>query len=159
MRGAFQVPSFVITSYSIHYTKLYELLEDTNNEYHFVFGGGAGTGIKEIDFEREDRITSYNVCYTKLLRFNTGQRVFAEQLLTNILPKDVADSHLSGDLHITHPGIKIGNAFTLDQILNKNLQNIVTDLAIGDFVAFSYSPVDSLNDIVKTPQQAVEDLV
>ncbi len=39
------------------------------------------------------------------LLFNAGQRVFAEQLLTNILPKDVADSHLSGDLHITNPGI------------------------------------------------------
>ena len=39
------------------------------------------------------------------LLFNTGQKVFAEHLLTNILPKDVADSHLSGDLHITHPGI------------------------------------------------------
>jgi len=57
-----------------------------------------------------------------------------------------------------HPDVKVGNAFTLDQVLNKNLQNIVTDLAIGDFVAFSYSPVNSLNDIVKTPQQAVEDL-
>ena len=34
----------------------------------------------------------------------TGQRVFAEHLLTNTLPKDVADSHLSGDLHITSPG-------------------------------------------------------
>ncbi|WP_299291756.1 anaerobic ribonucleoside-triphosphate reductase [Nitrosopumilus sp.] len=39
------------------------------------------------------------------LLFNTGQRVFAEHLLTNVLPKDVADSHLSGDLHITNPGI------------------------------------------------------
>lgn len=39
------------------------------------------------------------------LLFNTGQRVFAEHLLTNILPKDVADSHLSGDLHISNPGI------------------------------------------------------
>ncbi|AJW69951.1 hypothetical protein NADRNF5_0252 [Nitrosopumilus adriaticus] len=39
------------------------------------------------------------------LLFNTGQKVFAEHLLTNILPKDVADSHLSGDLHITNPGI------------------------------------------------------
>jgi anaerobic ribonucleoside-triphosphate reductase len=39
------------------------------------------------------------------LLFNTGQRVFSEHLLTNILPKDVADSHLSGDLHITNPGI------------------------------------------------------
>lgn len=39
------------------------------------------------------------------LLFKTGQKVFAEHLLTNILPKDVADSHLSGDLHITNPGI------------------------------------------------------
>ncbi len=39
------------------------------------------------------------------LLFSTGQRVFAEHLLTNILPKDVADSHLSGDLHITNPGV------------------------------------------------------
>jgi ribonucleoside-triphosphate reductase len=39
------------------------------------------------------------------LLFNAGQRVFAEHLLTNVLPKDVADSHLSGDLHITNPGI------------------------------------------------------
>ncbi len=39
------------------------------------------------------------------LLFNTGQQVFAEHLLTNLLPKDVADSHLSGDLHITNPGI------------------------------------------------------
>jgi ribonucleoside-triphosphate reductase len=39
------------------------------------------------------------------LLFNTGQQVFAEHLLTNVLPKDVADSHLSGDLHITNPGV------------------------------------------------------
>ncbi len=42
---------------------------------------------------------------TEGLLFHTGQRVFAERLLTNILPKDVADFHLSGDLHITNPGI------------------------------------------------------
>ena len=35
----------------------------------------------------------------------TGQTVFAEHLLTNTLPKDVADFHLSGDLHITYPGL------------------------------------------------------
>jgi len=39
------------------------------------------------------------------LLFNTGQKVFAEHLLTNVLPKDVADSHLSGDMHISNPGI------------------------------------------------------
>ncbi len=43
-------------------------------------------------------------------------------------------------------------------MLNKNLAHIVSDLAIGDFVAFSYFPVDTLNDIVKTPQEAKEDL-
>jgi len=39
------------------------------------------------------------------LLFNAGQKVFAEHLLTNVLPKDVADSHLSGDLHISNPGV------------------------------------------------------
>ena len=34
-----------------------------------------------------------------------GRTVFTERLLTNILPKDVADSHLSGDLHISNPGL------------------------------------------------------
>ena len=57
-----------------------------------------------------------------------------------------------------HPDVKIGNSFALHQVLNKNLQNIVTELSVGDFVAFSYSPVDALNDIVKTPDQAKEEL-
>ena len=35
---------------------------------------------------------------------------------------------------------------------------MLTDVATGDFVAFSYSPVDSLNDIVKTPEEAKQDL-
>jgi len=39
------------------------------------------------------------------LLFKTGQIVFAEQLLTSTLPKDIADAHLSGDLHITNLGL------------------------------------------------------
>ncbi len=39
------------------------------------------------------------------LLFNAGQKIFAEHLLTNVLPKDVADNHLSGDLHISNPGM------------------------------------------------------
>jgi ribonucleoside-triphosphate reductase len=39
------------------------------------------------------------------LLFKAGQTVFAENLLLNTLPKDVADSHLSGDIHISNPGI------------------------------------------------------
>ena len=57
-----------------------------------------------------------------------------------------------------HPDVKIGNAFSLHNVLNKNLEHIVTELAIGDFVAFSYLPVDTLNEIVKTPEEAKEDL-
>ncbi|MFQ5476073.1 MAG: hypothetical protein ACE5DT_03480 [Nitrosopumilus sp.] len=57
-----------------------------------------------------------------------------------------------------HPNVKFGNSFALHHVLNKELTSIVNDLAIGDFVAFSYSPVDNLNDIVKTPQEAKEDL-
>lgn len=57
-----------------------------------------------------------------------------------------------------HPDIKIGNAFSLHGVLNKNLEHIVEDLAIGDFVAFTYFPVDSLNEINKNPTAAISDL-
>ena len=57
-----------------------------------------------------------------------------------------------------HPDVKFGNSFALHHVLNKNLEHIVSDLAIGDFVAFSYSPVNSLNEIVKTPDDAKSDL-
>jgi ribonucleoside-triphosphate reductase (formate) len=39
------------------------------------------------------------------LFFKAGQSIFSESLLLNTLPKDVADSHLSGDIHISNPGI------------------------------------------------------
>ncbi len=57
-----------------------------------------------------------------------------------------------------HPDIKIGNAFSLHGVLNKNLEHIVEDLAIGDFVAFTYFPVDSLNEINKNSTAAISDL-
>jgi len=39
------------------------------------------------------------------LLFKTGRIVVAEHLLTSTLPKDIADAHLSGDLHITNTGL------------------------------------------------------
>lgn len=57
-----------------------------------------------------------------------------------------------------HPDVKIGNSFGLHHVLNKNLEHIVDELLVGDFIAFSYSPVDSLNDVIKTPDQAKQDL-
>jgi len=57
-----------------------------------------------------------------------------------------------------HPDVQIGNSFALHQVINKNLEHIVTDLAIGDFVAFSYSPTDNTNEINKTPEESIIDL-
>ena len=82
----------VITSYSIHYTKLYEVerwSEPVGNamtgsftaskdgavtfhEFWAVVEGQHGLEIRLKHFHPNlaswDRITSYNVCYTKLLR-------------------------------------------------------------------------------------------
>ena len=57
-----------------------------------------------------------------------------------------------------HPDVKFGNSFALHQVINKNLKNIVNELAIGDFVAFSYTPTDTVNEIRKTPDVAIKDL-
>ena len=57
-----------------------------------------------------------------------------------------------------HPDVQIGNSFALHHVINKNLEHIVTDLAIGDFVAFSYTPTDTTNEINKTPEEAITDL-
>ena len=57
-----------------------------------------------------------------------------------------------------HPNVQIGNSFALHNVLNKDLGQIVNKLAIGDFVAFSYTPTDILNEIVKTPEDSINDL-
>ncbi len=57
-----------------------------------------------------------------------------------------------------HPDVKMGNSFALHNVLNKNLKNIVQELSLGDFVAFSYFPTDTLNEINKNPDEAIEDL-
>ena len=79
--------NFVITSYSIHYTKLYEVatLPIGISSFYYVTSGfgfnysclnassGNGSAILLTDTYGVNflivRITSYNVCYTKLLRF------------------------------------------------------------------------------------------
>jgi len=50
-----------------------------------------------------------------------------------------------------HPDVNIGNSFSLNGVINKDLGHIVSDLSEGDFVAFTYFPTDSLNEIVKNP--------
>jgi len=112
----------------------------------------------------EDRVTSvldailsrYDIVDTVILAGDTeSQFRFYEQ---NIPVYKELFNGVYDKTKEKHPDVKIGNAFALHQVMNKDLSHIVTDLAIGDFVAFSYSPVDTLNDIVKTPQEAKEEL-
>ena len=60
----------VITSYSIHYTKLYDMsLGQVQEGLNII--DEALAFVEDSDeryWEAELRITSYNVCYTKLLR-------------------------------------------------------------------------------------------
>jgi hypothetical protein len=101
-------------------------------------------------------LTRYDIVDTVILAGDTeSQFRFYEQ---NIPVYKELFNGVYDTIKEKHPDVKIGNAFALHQVINKNLRYIVTDLAIGDFVAFSYSPVDTLNDIVKTPQQAKEEL-
>jgi len=67
-------------------------------------------------------------------------------------------SNLYDEIKQKHPDVKFGNSFALHNVLNKNLNNIVEELALGDFVVFSYTPTDALNEINKNPDEAIEDL-
>ena len=70
--------SDVITSYSIHYTKLYESFDEDKDPINNVSEFSrdelkkfhvSQCGLKAY-LEEKIRITSYNVCYTKLLRLS-----------------------------------------------------------------------------------------
>ena len=67
-------------------------------------------------------------------------------------------SNLYEEIKQKHPDVKFGNSFALHNVLNKNHKNVVEELALGDFIAFSYSPTDSLNEISKNSDEAIEDL-
>jgi len=117
-------------------------------------------GKPSINSIGEDRIVSvldeilsrYDIVDTVVLAGQTeSQFRFSEQ---NIPVYKELFNGVYDKIKEKHPDVKIGNSFALHQVLNKNLRYIVTDLSIGDFVAFSYSPVDALNEIVKPPEQA-----
>ena len=81
----------VITSYSIHYTKLYDravaralvdglALRIDDAEPSSEQPGRSAVRRKELSI----RITSYNVCYTKLLRFRPRSAVPAYRMPTGM---------------------------------------------------------------------------
>ena len=82
----------VITSYSIHYTKLYDLNRDIDFFVCDVTQDEQRVVVEEY-FDNLGlymiRITSYNVCYTKLLRLEgTENRITVERQRFNDASKD-----------------------------------------------------------------------
>ncbi|HJU13921.1 MAG TPA: hypothetical protein VJ792_05640 [Candidatus Nitrosotalea sp.] len=77
----------------------------------------------------------------------------------NDIPKYVSyfDSVYS-QLKAKHPGVKIGNWFSLNDLINHFDGDMVKKLNQGDFVAYSYAPVDLLFYETKGPDRAVQDL-
>jgi hypothetical protein len=108
--------------------------------------------IKVLD----DILTRYNTIDTVIIAGDTEEHFrYSEQNIP--VYKDLFNSVYTS-LKAKHPNVKFGNAFSLHGIINKNLSHIVEQLDVGDFVAFNYFPVDSLNEINKTPQKALENL-
>jgi len=101
-------------------------------------------------------LTRYDIIDTVIIAGDTEEYFrYSEQNIP--VYKELFDG-VYGPLKEKYPDVKFGNAFSLHGIINKNLSHIVEQLDVGDFVAFSYFPVDSLNEINKTPQEAREDL-
>ena len=81
------------------------------------------------------------------LLFKTGQNVFGEHLVLNTLPKDVADSHLSGDIHITSTGIWS----LLPDTIFVNIKELIEDGIDlrGKFLGVTrLPPVKTLDDLI-----------
>ena len=62
-----------------------------------------------------------------------------------------------------HPHVKIGNSMSLENVLNKGMEpggsfEMTPKLEMGDFIALSYKPTDTVGDIDRTPQEAINDL-
>jgi len=101
-------------------------------------------------------LSRYDIVDTLIIAGGTDEKF--RYLERDIPIYDELFSSVYQNIKEKHPEVKIGNSFSLNGVLNKNLEHIVEELDDGDFVAFTYMPVDSLNDIVKTPQEAMIDL-
>ncbi|MGB6463884.1 MAG: hypothetical protein WA799_04005 [Nitrosotalea sp.] len=61
-------------------------------------------------------------------------------------------------LKAKHPNVKFGNWFSLNDLINHDDGDMVKKLNQGDFVAYSYSPIDLLFYQTKSPDREVQDL-
>ncbi|MDE1726046.1 MAG: hypothetical protein KGH89_02115 [Thaumarchaeota archaeon] len=61
-------------------------------------------------------------------------------------------------LKAKHPNVKFGNWFSLNDLINHHDGDMVAKLNQGDFVAYSYAPVDLLFYQTNSPDREVQDL-
>jgi hypothetical protein len=69
---------------------------------------------------------------------------------------------VSREIKSNHPNVKIGNSMSLENIINKGMMSggsfeLTPQLTMGDFIALSYKPTDTVGDIDRTPQEAMND--
>ena len=91
---------------------------------------------------------------TEGIMAGAGGRVLAERLLTGVLPKDVADQHYSGDLHIEDPGLWS----LLPDTLFVNLRELIGDgLDLGGkFLSTSRMPAPkTLSELLVAVSMAI----
>ena len=67
-------------------------------------------------------------------------------------------NNISNKIKENHPQVKIGNSLSLENVINKDLVRggafeLIPQLEMGDFVAFSYKPTDIIGDIARTPDK------
>jgi ribonucleoside-triphosphate reductase (formate) len=82
------------------------------------------------------------------LLFKSGKNTMTEYLLTNTLPKDIADSHMSGDLHISNSGLWS----LIPDTIFMNLNELIDDgiQLQGKYLGVSRMPTPKhLNDLQK----------
>jgi len=103
-------------------------------------------------------LTRYHIIDAVIIGGDTELQFRYKENEINIPLYEKLFNEVYGQLKEKHPNVKIGNSFSLHGTINKNLEHIVLELDVGDFIAFSYFPVDNLNEITKTPQEARDDL-
>ncbi len=94
-------------------------------------------------------LSRYNIIDTVIISGETDEHFRYDQELIPIYKE--LFNNVYDKIKEKHPNVKFGNSFSLNGVINKDLNHIVSDLSEGDFVAFTYFPTDSLNEIVKNP--------
>jgi len=110
--------------------KTIKVLDDILSRYGIIDHVIIGGEIDAYFREHENEITKYE-------KFFTG---------------------VYNELKEKHPNAKFGNSFSLHGLLNHQQEDLVGKLNQGDFIAFTYFPVNVLNEIDKTPEEAGKNL-